>query len=74
MRLCIVVYEGKFEKDIEGKGCNLIEIRCKYLGVGKIIGNHPDGLRNTNIRLSQVIHCLLQCSKEATLLLDTQVR
>jgi len=30
-----VVYVGKFEKDIEGKVCNLTEIRCRYLGMGK---------------------------------------
>lgn len=29
------IYVGKFDKDIEGKVCNLTEIRCKYLGVGK---------------------------------------
>jgi len=31
----MVVYEGKIRKDMEGKGCNLIEIRCKHLGVDK---------------------------------------
>jgi hypothetical protein len=46
----------------------------QILGRGKRIGNRLEGLRITSIGLSQVIQYLLQCSKEATLPLHTQVR